>query len=82
MIDSRPAAAIVNHMCLGGIFAWSMFNEPVRSIFVFSCEIVAYAMHFVCGDFFGGTDHAAYGRAGAGRVGLVALAGILLLSGN
>jgi MFS family permease len=22
-------AAILNHMCLGGVFAWSVFNEPI-----------------------------------------------------
>lgn len=25
-------AAILNHMCLGGVFAWSMFNEPITRL--------------------------------------------------
>jgi hypothetical protein len=25
-------AAIVNHVCLGGVFAWSMFNEPITRL--------------------------------------------------
>jgi hypothetical protein len=25
-------AAIINHMCLGGVFAWSMFNEPITHL--------------------------------------------------
>jgi hypothetical protein len=25
-------AAILNHVCLGGVFAWSMFNEPITRL--------------------------------------------------
>ena len=28
-----PPAALANHICLGGIFAWSVFNKPLTSLY-------------------------------------------------